>query len=82
MPLKAILNSFIAAILSCILALGFKFIGVYLILLSYFASIFIIILGANIRPYSSLDSNRQIAQIGRLEPGEVIRFLSIRKKTT
>ncbi|MFP6779737.1 MAG: DUF2232 domain-containing protein [Alphaproteobacteria bacterium] len=39
MPLKAILNSFIAAILSCILALGFKFIGVYLILLSYFASL-------------------------------------------
>ena len=44
MPLKAILNSFIAAILSCILALGFKFIGVYLILLSYFASIPIFII--------------------------------------
>lgn len=43
------------------------------------AAIFISILGANIRPDSSLDSNRQIAQIGRLEPGEVIRFLSIRK---
>ena len=39
------------------------------------AAIFISILGANIRPDSSLDSNRQIAQIGRLEPGEVIRFL-------
>ena len=44
MPLKAILNSFIAAILSCILALGFKFIGVYLILLSYFASLPIFII--------------------------------------
>lgn len=43
------------------------------------AAIFISILGANIRPDSSFDSNRQIAQIGRLEPGEVIRFLSIRK---
>ena len=43
------------------------------------AAIFISILGANIRPDSSLDSNRQIAQIGKLEPGEVIRFLSIRK---
>lgn len=43
------------------------------------AAIFISILGANIRPDSSLDSNRQIAQIGRLEPGQVIRFLSIRK---
>jgi hypothetical protein len=44
MPLKAILNSFIAAILSCTLALGFKFIGVYLILLSYFASLPIFII--------------------------------------
>ena len=44
MPLKAILNSFMAAILSCILALGFKFIGVYLILLSYFASLPIFII--------------------------------------
>jgi peptide/nickel transport system permease protein len=42
-------------------------------------AIFISILGANIRPDSSLDSNRQIAQIGRLEPGHVIQFLSVRK---
>ena len=42
-------------------------------------SIFISILGANIRPDSSFDSNRQIAQIGRLEPGETIQFLALRK---
>ena len=42
-------------------------------------AIFISILGANIRPDSSLDSNRQIAQIGRLEPGKTIQFLALRK---
>ena len=42
-------------------------------------SIFISILGANIRPDSSIDSNRQIAQIGRLEPGKTIQFLALRK---
>ncbi len=43
------------------------------------SSIFISILGANIRPDSSMDSNRQIAQIGRLEPGQIIQFLAVRK---
>lgn len=39
MPLKAILNSFIAGLVSCILAIGFKYIGIYLVLLSYFSSL-------------------------------------------
>ena len=43
------------------------------------SAIFISILGANIRPDSSLDSNRQISQIGRLEPGSKVQFLAIRK---
>ena len=44
-----------------------------------FLSIFICILGANIRPDSSIDSNRQIAQIGRLVPGSEVQFLAVRK---
>lgn len=39
MPLKAILNSLIASIISCIFAIGFKYIGIYLIILSYFSSL-------------------------------------------
>jgi len=39
MPLKAILNSLIASIISCIFAIGFKYIGIYLIIFSYFSSL-------------------------------------------
>ena len=45
MPLKAILNSFIAGVISCMLTVGFKYFGIYLILLSYFSSLPIFISG-------------------------------------
>ena len=39
MPFKAILNSLIASIISCLFAIGFKYLGIYLIILSYFSSL-------------------------------------------
>ena len=43
------------------------------------SSIIISVLGANIRPDSSIDANTQIPQISRLEPGTKISFLKVRK---
>ena len=45
MPLKAILNSLIAGMVSCIFAIGFKYFGIYLIFLSYFSALPIFISG-------------------------------------
>jgi len=39
MPFKAILNSLIASLISCLFAVGFKYLGIYLIVLSYFSSL-------------------------------------------
>ena len=45
MPLKAILNSLIAGMVSCIFAIGFKYFGIYLIFLYYFSALPIFISG-------------------------------------
>ena len=45
MPLKAILNSLIAGMVSCLFAIGFKYFGIYLIFLSYFSALPIFISG-------------------------------------
>ena len=39
MPLKAILNSLIAGMVSCLFAIGFKYFGIYLIFLTYFSAL-------------------------------------------
>ena len=45
MPLKAILNSLIAGMISCLFAIGFKYFGIYLIFLTYFSALPIFISG-------------------------------------
>ena len=45
MPSKAILNSLIAGLVSCLFAIGFKYFGIYLIFLSYFSALPIFISG-------------------------------------
>ena len=42
-------------------------------------AILVSVLGANIRPDSSIDANNQIHQISRIPPGTKINFLKIRK---
>ena len=49
--------------------------GLFVIILA----ILISVLGANVRPDSSVDANNQIQQIARLNPGTKVKHLKVRK---